>query len=134
VEEKPNHLQLTGYRLPNEVEWRYACQAGAVTSYSSGNPASVLTEYAWFGANAAGRSYEVGTLLPNDFGLFDMHGNLWEWCTDWVRLRGTNAQGRRLLGGGFSSPASNLTRSTSSSGPHSYTSNLYGFRVARTID
>lgn len=133
MELKPNYLELTGYRLPSEAEWRYACEACTSTKHSAGDSVNVLTEYACFGANAAGRSFEIGSLLPNDFGLFDMHGNVWEWCADEVQLRGTGAKGRRLMGGGFASPGSNITQSSSTSGPLSYTSNQYGFRVARTI-
>jgi formylglycine-generating enzyme required for sulfatase activity len=73
--------QRTGYRLPIEAEWEYACRAGAATSRYHGRSDELLVKYAWYAANThAKRTYPVGTLKPNDFGLFDMLGNEAEWC------------------------------------------------------
>jgi serine/threonine protein kinase/formylglycine-generating enzyme required for sulfatase activity len=79
---KPNHLQLTGYRLPTEVEWEYACRAGTVTSRYYGNADELLGEYGWYERNSQDRTWPVGEKKPNDFGLFDMHGNVWTWCQE----------------------------------------------------
>ena len=74
------------YRLPSEAEWEYACRGGSESAYSFGDAASDLGKYAWFYDNASsvGEKYahEVGQKLANDFGLHDMHGNVWEWCGD----------------------------------------------------
>jgi formylglycine-generating enzyme required for sulfatase activity len=79
---KANYLTLEGYRLPREAEWEYACRAGAVTSRYYGETEELLREYAWYLNNARNRTWPVGTRKPNDLGLFDVHGNVWNWCQD----------------------------------------------------
>jgi formylglycine-generating enzyme required for sulfatase activity len=75
----PDYLQRTGYRLPTEAEWEYACRAGSVTGWSFGEAEELVGKYAWHIGNSLGRSHPVGSLKPNGLGLFDMHGNCWEW-------------------------------------------------------
>jgi formylglycine-generating enzyme required for sulfatase activity len=77
-----NYLARTGYRLPTEAEWEYACRAGALTSRCYGQSEELLAQYAWYSDTSDERSWPVGSLKPNDFGLFDMHGNVYEWCQD----------------------------------------------------
>jgi serine/threonine protein kinase/formylglycine-generating enzyme required for sulfatase activity len=78
----PNYLERSGYRLPTEAEWEYASRAGAVTSRYYGESEELLEKYAWYVKNSAQRTWPVGTLKPNDFGLFDMHGQVEVWCQD----------------------------------------------------
>jgi formylglycine-generating enzyme required for sulfatase activity len=108
--------QLTGvqFRLPTEAEWEYAARAGTTTEYSFGDSETQLDRYAWYNANSNGQAHPVGKKQANPFGLFDMHGNVWEWCQDvWhdnyqgaptdgsAWLSGTDSSYRVLRGGSW---------------------------------
>jgi formylglycine-generating enzyme required for sulfatase activity len=128
----------TGYRLPTEAEWEYSCRAGTTTEFASGSDEEMLRKYAVFQAS---RAAPCGSKLPNGWGLFDMHGSVWEWCWDgYVRYdakspavdpTGARVDVRVMRGGSWNLTAASARASyRSGSAPETRFYSL-GFRVAR---
>lgn len=145
-------LQRSGYRLPTEAEWEYACRAGAVTSRSFGETEALLPHYAWYSRNSKNRAMlQVGSLKPNDLGLFDMYGNATEWCQDrfdyyTAGLGGAAADHvpgfvetlnpylpRVLRGGGFNDGPASLRSAYRLPNTVDNSLTALGFRLARTL-
>ena len=133
------------YRLPTEAEWEYACRAGTTTAFSFGDNEKQLGEYEWFRGNAmnAGEEYahKVGLKKPNPWGLYDMHGNVIEWCSDWYGLEflggtdpaGPNGGSNRVARGGCWGNYAGSCRSAYRNYLVPPSRNFHtGFRVART--
>ncbi|MBI3294690.1 MAG: formylglycine-generating enzyme family protein, partial [Deltaproteobacteria bacterium] len=118
---------LCQYRLPTEEEWEYAARGGTRTNYSFGNDPSALPEYGWFKESSVYKTHGVGKLKRNPFGLYDVHGNVWEWT---MTLQDSN---RVYRGGGWYNDAWDLRsayRYFNLSGPR-YRDSHVGFRLLR---
>lgn len=129
------------FRMPTEAEWEYACRAGTTTLYSFGDSTSDLPDYCWFVDNSQGTTHPVGTRRPSPWGLYDMHGNVWEWCED---LKGEYAEGDAVDPLGVSTGSVRVRRGGSwtrygegcragyrSSDPPTFRHGSIGLRVAR---
>ena len=142
-------LQRSGYRLPTEVEWEYACRANTNTSYCFGEPVELLDRYAWYRSNSQNRMGPfqgltgmgpVGFLRPNVLGLFDMHGDVREWCHDlWdpknnerIEVIDTNKEDGVLRGGSFSDQPESVRSASRSRHRRQGRGSYIGFRPART--
>ncbi|MCK4413843.1 MAG: SUMF1/EgtB/PvdO family nonheme iron enzyme [Candidatus Eisenbacteria sp.] len=138
------HAGRDVYRLPTETEWEYACRAGIDTRFCCGGLEPCLDEHAWFWSNANHRTHPVGLKLPNSWNLYDMHGNVWEWCLDWydrssyttrsqMNPTGPSTGSSRVLRGGSWFTGASLCRSASREArdPTRRTNDV-GLRLARS--
>jgi formylglycine-generating enzyme required for sulfatase activity len=130
--------------LPSEVQWEYACRAGATTTWYSGDDEGTLRKHAWFQANAEDKTHPVGQKSPNAWGLYDMHGNVWEWCQDRFgepyptspledpsRAAGGSSRVRRGGGWAVGAPVCRASYRGWFAGSGRYGD--LGFRIARTV-
>ena len=130
------------YRLPTEAEWEYATRAGTRTVYSFGNTKSQLRAYGWYRDNSDNTTHPVRGKRPNGWGLYDLHGNVWEWVADWYgdypSGRVTDPQGpssgthRVIRGGGWRYNARDCRTASRGIGMPGFRSSYVGFRLART--
>ena len=146
---KVDYLAKTGYRLPTEAEWEFACRAGTTTRFYFGEDEALLGDYAWYKTNSENFIHPAARLKPNNFGLFDMHGNVWGWCecpkSDYPEPgpsvkddRGSNApvtddQHGALRGGAFNNLPRNVRAASRFNENPSGRDPEIGFRPARTI-
>ncbi len=135
------------HRLPTGAEWEYAARAGSTTAYSYGDDASELGKYSWFLDNAGETTHPVGQKLPNAFGLYDTHGNVWEWVQDCMSdaASGTGPKvdeavvkyirdcHRSYRGGSMANKSSSLKLTYSQSGGVNDRYFAMGFRIARSL-
>ena len=135
------------YRLPTEAEWEYAARAGATGKFCFGDDDDQLGRYAWFEGNSGEKTHPVGQLRPNAWGLYDMHGNVWEWVQDWYdgsyygRSPSTDPRGPatgtgRVFRGGFWDSVARYCRAAARNnytyGTPGYRYDSLGFRLARS--
>jgi formylglycine-generating enzyme required for sulfatase activity len=130
-------------RLPTEAEWEYACRAGTTTAYSFGDTADDLKDYAWFKGNSKGEDPPVGKKKPNPWGLYDLHGYVWEWCqdawepgyagapTDGSARDVKDAKERVLRGGSWADPADHCRSAFRQHAKPDHRSDTIGFRCVR---
>jgi len=135
-----------GYRLPTEAEWEYTCRAGSTTAFAGGEITEIgcgdepsLMNLGWYCGNADGWTHQVAELTPNAFGIYDMHGNVWEWCNDWyhgtyedeeINPLGPPPGWYKVLRGGGWSDVARRCRSASrrNPSPHLGVNGRHGFR------
>jgi formylglycine-generating enzyme required for sulfatase activity len=131
------------YRLPTEAEWEYACRAGSTTTYHFGSSDDALGDYAWYFENSLSNTHPVGQKKPNAWGLYDMHGNVAEWCQDWYGdyPAGSATEAEGPSGGAYPAPRGrawvDMAKQLRSASRGRYVPgarlNVIGFRVARDL-
>ena len=133
------NLTANGYRLPTEMEWEYAAKGGNQSKGYTYSGSNNINEVAWYITNSRRTTHSVGTKLPNELGLYDITGNVFEWCNDWCGAYKTNPTGvttgsyRVFRGGSWSSSATGCRVANRSFIAPSYSFSYIGFRLARSL-
>jgi formylglycine-generating enzyme required for sulfatase activity len=128
------------FRLPTEAEWEYACRAGSTTRFCFGDSDNGLDDYAWYSGNSGKQTHPLGEKKPNEWGLYDMHGNVWEWCGDWYAGKygagaaknpqgSSSGVGRVLRGGGWNNDPVDCRSADRYWNMPTFMSSNFGFRV-----
>jgi formylglycine-generating enzyme required for sulfatase activity len=130
-----------GYRLPTEAQWEYACRAGTTTIHNTGN--TISDDTGWYSANSNGKTHQVGLKPANAWGLYDMHGNVWEWCWDLYGVYTSDTQidpigassglDRVDRGGSWDSITIHLRSAYRSVAYPHYRNTTLGFRLVRPL-
>lgn len=139
------NFKANGYRLPTEAEWEYAAKGGSLSKSFRYSGSDNLDDIAWYKGNSNDTPHTIGTKLPNELGIYDMSGNVWEWCWDWYNKdfyklekndnpRGPEMGNRRSVRGGSWDSQPNYARPANriSTEPNK-THEFYGFRIAKSI-
>jgi formylglycine-generating enzyme required for sulfatase activity len=130
------------FRLPTESEWEYACRAGSTTAYCFGDDVSRLGDYAWYDNNSSLHTHPAGCKKPNAWNLYDMHGNIMEWCQDWHGKYPTGSvtdptvldSGKfRVLRGGYYAYHADGCRSAHRNSSTPDAQKHFGLRIVRTV-
>lgn len=140
-----NDMGMGQYRLPTEAEWEYAARSGSWHAYYQREDASQLDSYAWYTNNSQFQTHPVGSKSPNAWGIHDMHGNVWEWCSDWYNgpyskepqtdpAGPPRGLGRVMRGGSWFCNASSCRLATRGYMPPETRIRLIGFRLVRELD
>ncbi|MBF8276379.1 MAG: hypothetical protein HW390_1452 [Candidatus Brocadiaceae bacterium] len=151
-EDAQRYAAWAGLRLPSEAEWEYACRAGSKTRYYSGDTDEDFNRVGWYSVNSGSQLHTVGEKEPNGFGLYDMHGNVWEWVEDdwhnnykgapddgqawvdksWLGMK--QGSDRVMRGGGWSGGARGCRSAGRSDGAPGDRGRSVGFRLARSVN
>lgn len=119
-------------RLPTRAEWQFACRAGSTQAYTGGDDESALTACGWYKANAQGQTQPVRRKLPNAWGLYDLHGNVWEWCADAAPTAAGAAQATEqkvICGGSWMDEPEFCRADAHTAAPRDFRNSNLGFRV-----
>ena len=140
---KLNQLTGVNFRLPTEAEWEYAARGGSKSMGYRYSGSNIIDDVAWYANNSGGKAHPVGTKSPNELGIYDMSGNVYEWCQGWYGSYGSDPQtnpqgpssgpGRVFRSGSRGSNAKSCRVSNRCNDHPNYRNSIYGFRLALVL-